>query len=70
MYLKSLILVHAQNVTVLIFSIFPLLYVGIPEEIRERLRQYTDAGVEQFLLAFQDPLDTKATELFVDAIDR
>jgi alkanesulfonate monooxygenase SsuD/methylene tetrahydromethanopterin reductase-like flavin-dependent oxidoreductase (luciferase family) len=70
MYLKSLILVHAQNVTVLIFSIFPLLYVGIPEEIRERLRQYTDAGVEQFLLAFQDPLDTKAIELFVDAIDR
>jgi alkanesulfonate monooxygenase SsuD/methylene tetrahydromethanopterin reductase-like flavin-dependent oxidoreductase (luciferase family) len=47
-----------------------LLYVGIPEEIRERLRQYTDAGVEQFLLAFQDPLDTKAIELFVDAIDR
>ena len=70
MYLKSLILVHAQNVTVLIFSIFPLLYVGIPEEIRERLRQYTDAGVEQFLLAFQDPLDTKAMELFVDAIGR
>ena len=44
--------------------------VGTPEEIRERLKQYTDAGVEQFLLAFQDPLDTKATELFVDAIDR
>jgi alkanesulfonate monooxygenase SsuD/methylene tetrahydromethanopterin reductase-like flavin-dependent oxidoreductase (luciferase family) len=44
--------------------------VGTPEEIRERLKQYTDAGVEQFLLAFQDPLDTKAIELFVDAIDR
>jgi alkanesulfonate monooxygenase SsuD/methylene tetrahydromethanopterin reductase-like flavin-dependent oxidoreductase (luciferase family) len=44
--------------------------VGTPEEIRERLKQYTDAGVEQFLLAFQDPLDTKAIELFIDAIDR
>ena len=44
--------------------------VGTPEEIRERLKQYTDAGVEQFLLAFQDPFDTKAIELFVDAIDR
>jgi len=44
--------------------------VGTPEEIRERLKQYTDAGVEQFLLAFQDPFDTKAIELFIDAIDR
>lgn len=35
MYLKSLILVHPQNVTVLIFSIFPLLYVGIPSSIKQ-----------------------------------
>jgi alkanesulfonate monooxygenase SsuD/methylene tetrahydromethanopterin reductase-like flavin-dependent oxidoreductase (luciferase family) len=42
--------------------------VGTPEKIRERLKQYTDAGVEQFLLAFQDPLDTKAIELFIDAV--
>lgn len=42
--------------------------VGTPEKIRKRLQQYTDAGVEQFLLAFQDPLDTKAIELFIDAI--
>ena len=44
--------------------------VGTPEKIRERLKQYTDAGVEQFLLAFQDPFDTKAIELFIDAIGR
>ena len=42
--------------------------VGTPEKIKERLKQYTDAGVEQFLLAFQDPLDTKAIELFMDAV--
>lgn len=42
--------------------------VGTPEKIRERLKQYTDAGVEQFLLAFHDPLDTKAIELFIDAV--
>lgn len=44
--------------------------VGTPEKIRERLKQYTDAGVEQFLLAFQDPLDTKAMELFIDAVGK
>jgi alkanesulfonate monooxygenase SsuD/methylene tetrahydromethanopterin reductase-like flavin-dependent oxidoreductase (luciferase family) len=41
--------------------------VGTPEKIRDRLKQYMDAGVEQFLLAFHDPLDTKAIELFIDA---
>jgi alkanesulfonate monooxygenase SsuD/methylene tetrahydromethanopterin reductase-like flavin-dependent oxidoreductase (luciferase family) len=41
--------------------------VGTPEKIRERLKQYTDKGVDQFLLAFQDPLDTKALELFMNA---
>ena len=40
--------------------------VGTPKKISERLKQYTDAGVDQFLLAFQDPLDTKALELFMD----
>jgi alkanesulfonate monooxygenase SsuD/methylene tetrahydromethanopterin reductase-like flavin-dependent oxidoreductase (luciferase family) len=41
--------------------------VGTPEKIAERLKQYTNAGVDQFLLAFQDPFDTKALELFMDA---
>jgi alkanesulfonate monooxygenase SsuD/methylene tetrahydromethanopterin reductase-like flavin-dependent oxidoreductase (luciferase family) len=44
--------------------------VGTPEKIRERLKQYTDEGVDQFLLAFQDPLDTKALELFMDVVSR
>ena len=44
--------------------------VGTPEKIRERLKQYTDAGVDQFLLAFQDPFDTKALELFMSAVGR
>jgi alkanesulfonate monooxygenase SsuD/methylene tetrahydromethanopterin reductase-like flavin-dependent oxidoreductase (luciferase family) len=44
--------------------------VGTPEKIRERLKQYTDAGVDQFLLAFQDPLDSKALELFMEAACR
>ena len=38
--------------------------VGTPEKIRERLEQYTEAGVDQFLLAFaRDPFDIKALEL-------
>lgn len=44
--------------------------IGTPKKIRERLKQYTDVGVDQFLLAFQDPLDTKALELFMDAVCR
>jgi alkanesulfonate monooxygenase SsuD/methylene tetrahydromethanopterin reductase-like flavin-dependent oxidoreductase (luciferase family) len=44
--------------------------VGTPEKISERLKQYTDAGIDQFLVAFQDPLDTKALELFMDAVGR
>ena len=44
--------------------------VGTPEKIREMLKQYTDAGVDQFLLAFQDPPDIKALELFMDAACR
>lgn len=41
-------------------------HIGTPDEIRERLSQYTRAGVNQFLLAFHDPLDNKALELFMD----
>ena len=44
--------------------------VGTPGKIREMLKEYIDAGVDQFLLAFQDPLDTKAIELFMDAACR
>lgn len=44
--------------------------VGTPEKIKDRLKQYTDAGVDQFLLAFQDPLDAKSLELFIKAVGR
>jgi alkanesulfonate monooxygenase SsuD/methylene tetrahydromethanopterin reductase-like flavin-dependent oxidoreductase (luciferase family) len=44
--------------------------VGTPEKLRERLKQYTETGVDQFLLAFQDPLDIKALELFMDVAIR
>jgi alkanesulfonate monooxygenase SsuD/methylene tetrahydromethanopterin reductase-like flavin-dependent oxidoreductase (luciferase family) len=44
--------------------------IGTPERIRERLRNYLNAGVDQFLLAFQDPFDSEAIELFMESVDR
>src|ERR687883_575093 len=41
--------------------------VGMPDIIAEKLREYTNAGVDQFLLAFQDPFDHKALDLFMEA---
>src|SRR5215211_6455372 len=40
--------------------------VGKTDKIGERLREYIDAGVNQFFLAFQDPFDSKAIESFAD----
>ena len=42
--------------------------VGIPEMIAERVKEYINAGIGQFFLAFQDPFDSKALELFMDAV--
>ena len=42
--------------------------MGKPDIIAERVREYTAAGVDQSLLAFQDPLDLRALELFVDSL--
>lgn len=42
--------------------------VGDQIEIRKRLDEYVDLGVEQFFLAFQDPLDLKAIDLFMKAV--
>ena len=42
--------------------------IGTLEEVRERLIHYIRAGVNQFLLAFHDPFDNKALELFMDVI--
>jgi alkanesulfonate monooxygenase SsuD/methylene tetrahydromethanopterin reductase-like flavin-dependent oxidoreductase (luciferase family) len=41
--------------------------VGKPDKIAEKLKEYTNAGVDQFLLAFQDPFDHKALGLFMEA---
>jgi alkanesulfonate monooxygenase SsuD/methylene tetrahydromethanopterin reductase-like flavin-dependent oxidoreductase (luciferase family) len=38
--------------------------VGKTDKIAERLKEYIDAGVNQFFLAFQDPFDSKALESF------
>jgi alkanesulfonate monooxygenase SsuD/methylene tetrahydromethanopterin reductase-like flavin-dependent oxidoreductase (luciferase family) len=38
--------------------------IGRPCTIAERLIDYREAGVDQFLLAFQDPLDSNALESF------
>jgi alkanesulfonate monooxygenase SsuD/methylene tetrahydromethanopterin reductase-like flavin-dependent oxidoreductase (luciferase family) len=42
--------------------------VGKPEKIAQRVKEYVDAGVGQFFLAFNDPFDFKALELFIDAV--
>ena len=42
--------------------------VGTPDKVADRIRVYSDAGIGQFFLAFQDPFDTKALELFINAI--
>lgn len=42
--------------------------VGKPDIVAERVREYIDAGVDQFFLAFQDPFDAKALELFIQAV--
>jgi alkanesulfonate monooxygenase SsuD/methylene tetrahydromethanopterin reductase-like flavin-dependent oxidoreductase (luciferase family) len=44
--------------------------VGNPTEVCTRIQEYVDLGINQFLLAFQDPFDLKSIELFMDAIKR
>ena len=47
--------------------IFKYGLVGRPSRVAERLRKYIDAGADQFILAFQDPFDSNALELFTEA---
>jgi MOSC domain-containing protein YiiM len=42
--------------------------VGKGDTVAQRVKEYTDAGVHQLLLAFQDPFDLKAIELFIDSV--
>jgi alkanesulfonate monooxygenase SsuD/methylene tetrahydromethanopterin reductase-like flavin-dependent oxidoreductase (luciferase family) len=44
--------------------------VGKPGKIAERLKEYTNAGINQFILAFQDPFDSRALESFTDAFGK
>jgi alkanesulfonate monooxygenase SsuD/methylene tetrahydromethanopterin reductase-like flavin-dependent oxidoreductase (luciferase family) len=41
--------------------------VGKPDNIAEKLKEYVNAGVDQFFLAFQDPFDSNALDLFMKA---
>jgi alkanesulfonate monooxygenase SsuD/methylene tetrahydromethanopterin reductase-like flavin-dependent oxidoreductase (luciferase family) len=41
--------------------------VGRPDKIAEKLNEYVNAGVDQFFLAFQDPFDHNALDLFMKA---
>jgi alkanesulfonate monooxygenase SsuD/methylene tetrahydromethanopterin reductase-like flavin-dependent oxidoreductase (luciferase family) len=44
--------------------------VGTADKIGERVREYIDAGIDQFFLAFQDPFDFRALESFMDGAVR
>jgi alkanesulfonate monooxygenase SsuD/methylene tetrahydromethanopterin reductase-like flavin-dependent oxidoreductase (luciferase family) len=43
--------------------------IGTPEKVAARVKEYTDFGINQFFLAFQNPFDLKALELFMDATE-
>ncbi len=42
--------------------------VGKPEDIAQKVRKYIDAGIDQFFLAFQDPFQYKAIQLFMNTV--
>ena len=42
--------------------------IGTPEKVATRVKEYADKGINQFLLAFQDPFDLGALEVFADAV--
>ena len=42
--------------------------IGKPITIIDRINEYREAGVNQILLAFQDPFDIRSLELFNDVI--
>jgi alkanesulfonate monooxygenase SsuD/methylene tetrahydromethanopterin reductase-like flavin-dependent oxidoreductase (luciferase family) len=42
--------------------------IGTPTEIQTMVSTYARLGVDQFLLAFQDPLDIKSIELFMKSV--
>ena len=42
--------------------------VGIPERVKEKIKEYVNAGVEQFFLAFHHPFNHHDLELFMDTV--
>ena len=42
--------------------------VGTPDRIREKIKDYVNAGVEQFFLAFHDPLNHNDLKLLMDSV--
>jgi alkanesulfonate monooxygenase SsuD/methylene tetrahydromethanopterin reductase-like flavin-dependent oxidoreductase (luciferase family) len=42
--------------------------VGTPEDIKEKIKEYVKAGVDQFFLAFPDPFKHDDLELFIDSV--
>jgi alkanesulfonate monooxygenase SsuD/methylene tetrahydromethanopterin reductase-like flavin-dependent oxidoreductase (luciferase family) len=42
--------------------------VGTPDRIREKIKDYVNAGVEQFFLAFHDPFNHSDLELLMDSV--
>ena len=42
--------------------------VGTPNEIQSKISKYIKLGIDQFFLAFQDPLDLKSMELFMQSV--
>jgi alkanesulfonate monooxygenase SsuD/methylene tetrahydromethanopterin reductase-like flavin-dependent oxidoreductase (luciferase family) len=42
--------------------------VGKPEDIARKVRKYIDAGIDQFFLAFQDPFEYEAIQLFMNTM--
>lgn len=42
--------------------------VGTPNEIQSKISKYLKLGIDQFFLAFQDPLDLKSMELFMQSV--
>jgi alkanesulfonate monooxygenase SsuD/methylene tetrahydromethanopterin reductase-like flavin-dependent oxidoreductase (luciferase family) len=42
--------------------------VGKPEDIAQRVKKYIDAGIDQFFLAFQDPFEYEAIQLFMNTM--
>lgn len=42
--------------------------VGKQDTIAKRVKEYKDAGVDQFFLAFHNPFDSKVLEMFMNAV--